>query len=302
MWERVVAIFPWHVVAATKLRVPVAYIYTHYAASRSSLLVSLTLSLLPLAGAEGTFITPSGPDGKNFYQVGSRVDVEWTGAADYSQLSLGYYSSSNVTVKSPISDSLNYPTSYTWTPRPATDGFSKWGEDQFYLYIVNGSDFGLPFESPAFSIRKQATTTLASSTSAPTASPTVSPTVSPTASPTATKQAGTPDHPANSDAGGLSSGAKAGIGAGVGGGALLILGLVAFFLLRRRKTTGAAGEYEKPPYQEPGHAAHHAGKRGDEKILGTPTANLAEAPSTTRDGGRPTAELDTQPGERFELA
>ncbi|KAK8066031.1 hypothetical protein PG997_012778 [Apiospora hydei] len=177
-----------------------------------ALLVSLTLPLLPLAGAEGTFITPSGPDGKNIYQVGSKVDVEWTGTADYSMLSLGYYSSSNVTVKWLISNSGNYPTSYTWTPRPATDGFSKWEEDQFYLYIVNGSDFGVPFQSPAFSIRKQATTTSASSTSAPTASP--------TASPTTTEQAGTPDHPANSDAEGLSTGTKAGIGAGVGGGAL----------------------------------------------------------------------------------
>ncbi|KAK8034719.1 hypothetical protein PG993_009714 [Apiospora rasikravindrae] len=262
-----------------------------------SLLVSLTLSLLPLARAEeGTFISPDGPDGKNIYQVGDKVNVEWTGTAAYSLLSLGYYSSSNVTVKWLISNSPNYPTSYTWTPRPAADGFEKWEEDQFYLYIVNGTDFGSPFGSPAFSIRKQATTTSASSTGAPT------PTTAPNPTPTATKQAGTPDHPANSDAGGLSTGAKAGMGAGVGGGALLILALLAFFFLRRRRNTGAAGEYEKPPYQETGDAAHAASPRVNEKFMGTPTANLAEAPSTTQDGGNPTAELETHPGERFELA
>lgn len=65
-----------------------------------SLLVSLALSLLPLAEAEGAFITPSGQDGKMItYRAGEKVDVEWSGTADYYLLSLGYYSSSNVTVK-----------------------------------------------------------------------------------------------------------------------------------------------------------------------------------------------------------
>ncbi|KAF7160180.1 hypothetical protein CNMCM5623_005695 [Aspergillus felis] len=40
----------------------------------------------------------------------------------------------------------------------------------------------------------------------------------------------------NSPNSGLSTGAKAGIGAGVGGGVLIILGLVAFILLRNRRT------------------------------------------------------------------
>lgn len=65
-----------------------------------SLLVSLTLSLLPLAEADGAFIKPSGQDGKiTTYRAGEKLDVEWGSTADYPLLSLGYYSSSNVTVK-----------------------------------------------------------------------------------------------------------------------------------------------------------------------------------------------------------
>ncbi|KAK7935461.1 hypothetical protein PG985_000956 [Apiospora marii] len=261
-----------------------------------SLLVSLALSILPLARAEGAFINPSGQDGKTTttYRTGEKVDVEWSGTADYSLLSLGYYSSSNVTVKWLISNSPNYPTSYTWTPRPAMDGFSSWEQDQFYLYIVNGTNFGAPFQSPSFYIRKQATTASASTTASPTVSQTRAPTPSTTAPATS--------DPANSDAEGLSTGAKAGIGAGVGGGALLIIALLAFYFLRRRRSSPPAGVYEKPAYQETGDAAQLAHQRGHGKVQVEPTATPVEAPSTTQDGGKPTAELGTQPGERFELA
>ncbi|KAK8059011.1 hypothetical protein PG994_009459 [Apiospora phragmitis] len=163
-----------------------------------SLLVSLTLSLLPLVKAAGTFITPGGQDGKNIYHAGGKVKVEWTGA----QLPIPFCRSAN---------SPNYPTSYTWTPRPAIYGFNKWEQNQFYLYIVYGTDFSQPFVSPSFYIRKQATTTSASTTTGSTAAPTATT----TGTSSDTQQTDAPD-PANSDAGGLSTGAKAGIGAGVG--------------------------------------------------------------------------------------
>ncbi|KAK8046494.1 hypothetical protein PG996_014558 [Apiospora saccharicola] len=264
-----------------------------------SLLVSLTLSLLPLTEAEGVFINPSGQNGKmTTYRAGEKVDVEWSGTAGYPILSLGYYSSSNVTVTWLISNAQNYPTGYTWTPRPAMDGFSNWEQDQFYLYIVNGTNFGAPFQSPAFLIRKPATTTSAPTTTRSTVPQTEVPTPTPTPSPTAPAES----DPVNSDAEGLSTGAKAGIGAGVGGCALLAIGLLAFFFVRRRKRAPAGEVYEKPPYQETGDAAELADQRGHEKVLVMPTTKPAEAPSTTQDGGRPTAELHTQPGERYELA
>ncbi|KAK6834331.1 hypothetical protein PG987_009025 [Apiospora arundinis] len=271
--------------------------------------VSLALSLLPLAVAQGRFLTPGGEAGTITYHAGDKVDVEWTGTAAYSILSLGYYSSTNTTVKWLISNSPNYPTSYTWTPRPALDGFSTWEQDQFFLYIVNGTDFGSPIQSPPFNIRKQAATTSAPSTTVSTVTPTASPKASDTPS------------PVDSGDEGLSTGAKAGIGAGVGGGALLIIGLLAYYFLRRRRNQDSHGVYEAPTDQAnrgddanfagvhealAGQAikddAHLAGYRGHEKVLTKQTGNPAEAPSTTQDGGRPTAELDTQPGERFELA
>lgn len=176
------------------------------------------------------------------------------------------------------------------------DWFSSWEQDQFYLYIVNGTDFGAPFQSPSFYIRKQATATSASTTTGPTVSQTAAPTPSQTP-----KETGTSD-PANSDTKRLSTGAKAAIGAGVGGGALLIIALLALFFLRRRRSAPPGGIYEKPVHQETGDVAELAEQCGHKKVLVAPTTNPVEALSTTQDGGKPTAELGTQPGERFELA
>lgn len=176
------------------------------------------------------------------------------------------------------------------------DGFSSWEQDQFYLYIVNGTNFGAPFQSPSFYIRKQATTTSASATTSSTVLQTKGPT------PTSSTTAPATSDPANSDAEGLSTGAKAGIGAGVGGSALLIIALLAYFFLRRHRSSPPGGVYEKPAHQETCGAAELAHPHGHEKFMVSPTTNSVEAPSTTQDGGKPTAELETQPGERFELA
>ncbi|KAK8100635.1 hypothetical protein PG999_011009 [Apiospora kogelbergensis] len=171
-----------------------------------SLFVSLALSILPCAVvADGTFLTPGGDAGKTTLYTGEKFDVEWAGTAAYSILSLGYYSSSNITIKWLISNSPNYPTSYTWTPRPALDGFSSWEQDQFFLYIVNGTNFGAPFQSPAFTIRKKATTTSASTTvgstaAAPTTVPAASPT--PSGASSETQQSVGASDSANIDAGG----------------------------------------------------------------------------------------------------
>ncbi|KAK8111508.1 uncharacterized protein PG998_007965 [Apiospora kogelbergensis] len=262
-----------------------------------SLFVSLALSILPCAVvADGTFLTPGGDAGKTTLYTGEKFDVEWAGTAAYSILSLGYYSSSNITIKWLISNSPNYPTSYTWTPRPALDGFSSWEQDQFFLYIVNGTNFGAPFQSPAFTIRKKSYNHISfDHCRIHSRRPNHGPGDEPDASVGASDSA-------NIDAGGLSTGAKAGIGAGVGGGALLIIGLLAFFLLKRRRVEGSHGVYESPADQDNKADAHLADPRGHEKVLIQQTAKPVEAPSTTQDGGRPTAELGTQSRERFELA
>ncbi|ORY56589.1 uncharacterized protein BCR38DRAFT_114536 [Pseudomassariella vexata] len=190
------------------------------------------VTIAPSVVATGHFTKPNEQNGTITFQLGEQVEVEWDKTADYSILSLGYYSYTNQTITWLISNSPNYPTTYTWTVHAIRDGFTDAKDDEFWLYIVNGTNFGAPFQSPGFFIQSKSAATQTTK-SATTISSTPNPTgaaatgtntvgegnstssdsSSDSASTGTSSTAGNNDNTSNQ--GELSTGARAGIGAGI---------------------------------------------------------------------------------------
>lgn len=165
--------------------------------------------------------------------------------------------------------------------------------------MVNGTNFGQPFLSPVFYIRKKDEPT---PTTTPVSKPTV-PVPSGASLPTTTDTAGegnatVPDDGAQQQ-GGLSTGAKAGIGAGVGVGALLLIAAVAFILVKRRRNAAPRPEGVKDGNHAPGiqeaPSDYHAPQ--DKRA----TQASSEAPAAADEGAHARAELPG-PGPRYEMA
>ncbi|KAI0126092.1 hypothetical protein BJ170DRAFT_685335 [Xylariales sp. AK1849] len=198
------------------------------------------LLAVPSVLAVGSFVNPSSSASSLTLHPGDEVRIEWRQVPDYDLLSLGYYSYSNRTVTWLISNSNGHPTSYDWTARPDLDGFTTWQNDTFNLYCVNGTNFGLPFQSSPFHFQSKEADT-ASTTTSSSSSPT---SVDVATTPTTTQA--TPQSLTSQSQGGLSTGAKAGIGAGIAVAVLLIV-VLGFLAFRRRdesRGNGLGGSYQ----------------------------------------------------------
>lgn len=164
--------------------------------------------------------------------------------------------------------------------------------------MVNGTNFGQPFLSPVFYIRKK-------DEPSPTTTPVSKPTVPvpsganlPTTTHTAGEGSATMADEGAQQQGGLSAGAKAGIGAGVGVGALLLIAALAFVLVKRRRNAAPHPEAAKDGSHAPGmHKAPNGYYAPEGKAHNSAPS---EAPATVADGAHTRAELPSQ-GPRYEM-